>query len=247
MLQGRSEGVYQYAVTFEWVQYLCVRGGGINGTRLYCESGIIVNQTLLWTRLYCEPGFIVALLWTRLYFEPGFIVALLWTRLYCEPGFILNQALLWTRLYCEPDIIVNQCEPGFIVCSLTILCSPMMESKAVRYSLVARQEAVLGRTRAFDGSTLYLPNKITETTLTLSAVRDTDDTPVSVFITLVAVVNYSNCVQLFNVIFRRVCVCVRVYVRACVMSDPAGPTSLGVAASWTSLLRSLQSNSYTTT
>ncbi len=81
-----------------------------------------------------------------------------------------------------------------------------MESKSVRYSLISSQAEVLGVTRAFDGTTLYLPKKITETTLTLNAVRSTDGTPVTVFITLVAVVNYSNCVQLFNVIFRRVSV-----------------------------------------
>ena len=74
----------------------------------------------------------------------------------------------------------------------------------MRYGLMAAQESVIGKTRAFDGTTLYLPKKITETTATFSAVRPTDGSAVTIFVTLVAVVNYSDCVQLFNVIFRRV-------------------------------------------
>lgn len=74
----------------------------------------------------------------------------------------------------------------------------------MRYSLVAGQEATLGKTRAFDGTTLYLPKRITDTTATFQTSRPTDGTPITMFITLVAVVNYADCVQLFNIIFRRV-------------------------------------------
>ena len=74
----------------------------------------------------------------------------------------------------------------------------------MRYGLIAGQETTIGKTRAFDGSTLYLPIKVTDTTLTLTGAKQTDNTPVNIYITLVAVLEYSQCVQLFNVIFRRV-------------------------------------------
>ena len=70
--------------------------------------------------------------------------------------------------------------------------------------MIAAQHEVLGRTRAFDGSTLYLPKKLMDTSIVLAATRKTDGTEIAITITLVAVVQYVQCFQLFNVIFRRV-------------------------------------------
>ena len=96
----------------------------------------------------------------------------------------------------------------------------------------------MGKTRAFDGTTLYLPKKITETTMTFQTIRPTDNTPVTMFLTLVAVVNYSDCVQLFNIIFRRVGgLCYYIPVILCVpVWTAAGVASSRVEASGTSLL-----------
>lgn len=74
----------------------------------------------------------------------------------------------------------------------------------MRFSMIASQEGIIGKTRAFDGTTLYLPKKVTDTTLTFSAVRPTDGANITISVTLVAVVQCGDCVQLFNVIFKRV-------------------------------------------
>ena len=80
----------------------------------------------------------------------------------------------------------------------------MIDSKNMRYSMLAAQQDLIGTTRVFDGGTLYLPKKITEGTATCSAVRKTDGATITISITLVAVVHHANCIQLFNVLFRRV-------------------------------------------
>lgn len=80
----------------------------------------------------------------------------------------------------------------------------MVDSKNMRYSMLSAQEELIGKTRVFDGSTLFLPKKITEGTVTCSATRKTDGTVITISITLVAVVHHANCIQLFNILFRRV-------------------------------------------
>lgn len=85
-----------------------------------------------------------------------------------------------------------------------IICRPIVESKNHRFGMIADQQELLGRTRAFDGSTLYLPKKITDNSTVFNAVRKTDGAAITITITLVATVQYVQCFQLFNVIFRRV-------------------------------------------
>ena len=86
-------------------------------------------------------------------------------------------------------------------CALT---RPIVESKNHRFGMLSDQHEILGRTRAFDGATLYLPKKITDSSIVLSSIRKTDAAQISITITLVAMVHYAQCLQLFNVIFRRV-------------------------------------------
>lgn len=80
----------------------------------------------------------------------------------------------------------------------------MVESKNHRFGMLMDHSEVLGKTRAFDGSTLYLPKKITDKSLVLHATRKTDGTVVTITITKVAMVHYVQCFQLFGIIFRRV-------------------------------------------
>ena len=70
--------------------------------------------------------------------------------------------------------------------------------------MLAAQESVIGKTRAFDGTTLYLPKKVTDKTISFTAVRPTDGANITISVTLVAIVQYNDCLQLFNVIFKRV-------------------------------------------
>ena len=41
--------------------------------------------------------------------------------------------------------------------------SPPIESRSLRYGMLNEHHDVIGPTKAFDGSTLFLPNKITDT------------------------------------------------------------------------------------
>ena len=91
---------------------------------------------------------------------------------------------------------------SFIWC--VYFLSPLVESKNHRFGMLAGLQDVLGNTRAFDGSILYLPKKVTESSLVLQSTRKTDGAPITITITLVAMVRYAQCFQLFNVIFRRV-------------------------------------------
>ena len=79
-----------------------------------------------------------------------------------------------------------------------------MENKNQRYGLLFQHSELLGNTRAFDGATLYLPKKVTDDKLVLSSTRRSDGSVVTVTVALVAMVQYAQCMQLFNVIFRRV-------------------------------------------
>lgn len=81
---------------------------------------------------------------------------------------------------------------------------PVVENKNHRFGMISDQQEVLGAVRAFDGSTLYLPKKLTDSSLVLPATRKTDGANITITITLKATVQYVQCFQLFNVIFRRV-------------------------------------------
>ena len=41
--------------------------------------------------------------------------------------------------------------------------SPPIESRNMRYAMLSEHKDLIGQTRAFDGSTLFLPIKITDT------------------------------------------------------------------------------------
>ncbi len=82
--------------------------------------------------------------------------------------------------------------------------SPMVENKNHRFGMVADQRELLGRARAFDGGTLFLPKKLAENPTVVNATRKTDGASITITFTLVAKVQYIQCFQLFNVIFRRV-------------------------------------------
>ena len=100
----------------------------------------------------------------------------------------------------------SKCTPSYVLmdADLSPQTRPMVESKNHRFGMIADQHEILGTTRAFDGSTLYLPKKLTDTSVVLAATRKTDGASITITITLVATVQYVQCFQLFNVIFRRV-------------------------------------------
>jgi aubergine-like protein len=81
--------------------------------------------------------------------------------------------------------------------------SPVVESNNVRFGLLNEFKDVIGDTRAFDGATLYLPVKITDSSLTRSVSSVRDGVMVSVTVELVKVLRYEECLHLLNLIFKR--------------------------------------------
>jgi hypothetical protein len=88
----------------------------------------------------------------------------------------------------------------------TVTFDPPEDSKHMRYKLLSAPEvaAVIGKTRAFDGVVLFLPHHITDASTSIAVTRPTDDSVSTVTITYTCMVQYANCTQLFNVIFRRI-------------------------------------------
>jgi aubergine-like protein len=82
--------------------------------------------------------------------------------------------------------------------------NPPVESKNMRYAMLNEHKDLIGNTRAFDGSILFLPIKVTDTTVTRSSKRATDGVMVKISITLTNMLLYEECIQLFNIIIRRV-------------------------------------------
>ena len=82
--------------------------------------------------------------------------------------------------------------------------SPDIDSKNMRYKLLNMHREVIGEPRAFDGTTLYSPRIITESTIELNSTRPTDGVVIKVKIEMIRVLQAKDSLQLFNVIFRRV-------------------------------------------
>ena len=82
--------------------------------------------------------------------------------------------------------------------------SPPVESRNMRYGMLNEHKDLIGSTRAFDGSTLYLPIKITDTSVIRVSKRATDGADTEITIPLTNVLHFNECMQLFNIIIRRV-------------------------------------------
>lgn len=82
--------------------------------------------------------------------------------------------------------------------------SPEVDSKSMRYKMVYEHVDVTGKTRAFDGSILFLPIKLENTETKLTSTRLTDGVVVSITIKLVKVLKPESCTTLYNIIFRRI-------------------------------------------
>lgn len=93
-------------------------------------------------------------------------------------------------------------------CSLyqyNVSYSPPIENKKLRVGLLYGYEAI-GQTKAFDGMILYLPHKLPDQVTKYTTKTLRDQTTVEVVITLTNELSADSpiCLQLFNVIFRRI-------------------------------------------
>lgn len=81
--------------------------------------------------------------------------------------------------------------------------SPEIDSKKTRHGLLKSHKEVLGPASAFDGATLFLPKQLESPTV-LESERRTDGEKVTITVTFTRVVPPDDCLQLLNIIFRRV-------------------------------------------
>ena len=84
--------------------------------------------------------------------------------------------------------------------------SPEIVSKKLRIALCCSHEDILGKTKAFDGMTLYLPHKLQDQVTVLQSQRRHDGEMITVTIKLTNELppNSPQCIQVYNIIFRRV-------------------------------------------
>uniref|UniRef100_UPI002DDDBD8F Piwi n=1 Tax=Ephydatia fluviatilis TaxID=31330 RepID=UPI002DDDBD8F len=82
--------------------------------------------------------------------------------------------------------------------------NPPVEDIRSRSQLLNEHKELIGLTRVFDGSTLYVPKRICEQRLDLMSTRQTDGASIKVTISLVDSVKNRDVVQLMNVIFKRI-------------------------------------------
>ncbi len=95
----------------------------------------------------------------------------------------------------RPDSVIYQYNVGF---------SPQVDSKRVRYFLIAHREDLIGTVKTFDGMILYLPIRLPDqVTKYMSSLRDGTNIEVTITLTNDLNTNSPVCMQLFNIIFRR--------------------------------------------
>ncbi|XP_065176641.1 piwi-like protein 1 [Sycon ciliatum] len=84
---------------------------------------------------------------------------------------------------------------------------PEVDNRNMRYGMMNEHKDVIGDTKAFDGSTLFLPHELSDKTTVVQSKRQTDSQPVNISITLTRIVPHDECHQLYNIVFRRVMRC----------------------------------------
>jgi aubergine-like protein len=82
--------------------------------------------------------------------------------------------------------------------------APEVESRGIRSAMVNEHTDVIGKVKAFDGCQLFLPIRLPQVKTEFTSKRLTDGVLITITVTLVKVLEADQCVQLYNIIFRRV-------------------------------------------
>ncbi|KAL5017639.1 hypothetical protein ScPMuIL_007228 [Solemya velum] len=83
---------------------------------------------------------------------------------------------------------------------------PSVDSKEVRVGMLLKHEAMQGRTNAFDGMTLFTPQKLSQEVTELVCERNTDGARIQITVNLVAQImpNDPLCIRVWGIIFKRI-------------------------------------------
>lgn len=82
--------------------------------------------------------------------------------------------------------------------------NPPVESRNMRFGMLKEHQNLIGKTKAFDGATLFLPHRLPRPQTILESKRITDGATVELKLTLVKVLDPTDCLQLYNIVLRRV-------------------------------------------
>jgi len=82
--------------------------------------------------------------------------------------------------------------------------NPPVESRNMRFGMLKEHAELIGKTKAFDGATLFIPHRLPKPQMKLQSTRITDGATVELKITLVKILAPTECLQLYNIVLRRV-------------------------------------------
>jgi len=104
------------------------------------------------------------------------------------------------------NFVVLRNRPDCAIFQYNVSYSPQVDSRRRRVGMLAEQEALVGKVRAFDGMILYLPHRLPQDVTTVLTTTDNGQTQVTMTITLTNEVHANSpvCLQLFNILFRRI-------------------------------------------
>lgn len=103
------------------------------------------------------------------------------------------------------NYVILKNRPGNAIYQYNVSYNPPVDSKSLRISLFRQHlEALNAQVRAFDGMVLYLPHKLPkESTEVVSQTKEGDNVRLTIKLTNELSANSPVCLQLFNVLFRR--------------------------------------------
>ncbi|TKS79036.1 Piwi-like protein 1 [Collichthys lucidus] len=94
--------------------------------------------------------------------------------------------------------------PQWVLYQYHVDYNPPMESRRLRSALLFQHEEVLGSARSFDGSLLFLPNRLhSKETVLHSETRNGEKVQITVTLTNELPPTSSMCIQFYNILFRR--------------------------------------------
>lgn len=81
---------------------------------------------------------------------------------------------------------------------------PNVHSSSLRHQLINQHKDIIGNTKTFDGTTLYLPFALKDRVTEFVSVNKNDESQVKVMIIFKKKKRLSECIQLYNVLFDRI-------------------------------------------
>ncbi|NXX19423.1 PIWL1 protein, partial [Podargus strigoides] len=110
-------------------------------------------------------------------------------------GTMIKLTANYFRLTSRPQWALYQYHVGY---------NPEMESRRLRSALLFQHDKLIGKTRAFDGSILFLPKKLqNKVTEVCSRTRNGEDVKITITLTNELPPTSPTCLQFYNIIFRR--------------------------------------------